>query len=537
MAAIAFLALPANAMPQDATPLYKVCKAVTPPDEDAEIIFEVPAGEESLFSRNCTEFMNDYEGLHRNDIMGSVVRQVYDAADGTLYFANPLSDFTLLSYLKGSYDADGSIVIEGPQFIYDEYDDWTDEYVKMYMLPMKLVVDDSGRATYIANDDMKYVLKKTDSGYEAADPELLLGLAAYGELADIDGNPTGQTGYAWLGYGDRDIKLTPRQGSNGVTPPDGAVMDKWLFHDPYEDALINIAIDGDDMYIQGIDRGVKDAWVKGKISDGKVTIPSGSYIGINGDIAYYSYLWGSTLEYDEDLEIMVGGSPTEETVFDYDAEGKRLTLRDGYAICSMPDDYYLLTLYEEVSIYKQNRNIETPPANPCDLEVVPYDEYYEAGTMSFNIPTVDDDGCVLDTDRLYYRIYLNGEAYTFTPDEYPYLGLSEVMVNVPFGLYDNYSIFCSGTYHDLFFSSELPAEGCGVQSVYINEEGKELCSEIVTSSDSGIHSAETLREEASRTYYNLQGYAVDPTCDGPVICRIVYSDGTVKTVKSMRVAR
>lgn len=112
LAAIAFLALPANAMPQDATPLYKVCKAVTPPDEDAEIIFEVPAGEESLFSRNCTEFMNDYEGLHRNDIMGSVVRQVYDAADGTLYFANPLSDFTLLSYLKGSYDADGSIVIE-----------------------------------------------------------------------------------------------------------------------------------------------------------------------------------------------------------------------------------------------------------------------------------------------------------------------------------------------------------------------------------------------------------------------------------------
>lgn len=69
--------------------MYKVCKAVTPPDEDAEIIFEVPDGDVSFFSRSCTEFKNDYEGLQRNDIKGSVVRQVYDAADGTLYFANP----------------------------------------------------------------------------------------------------------------------------------------------------------------------------------------------------------------------------------------------------------------------------------------------------------------------------------------------------------------------------------------------------------------------------------------------------------------
>lgn len=30
----------------------------------------------------------------------------------------------------------------------------------MYMLPMKRVVDDSGYATYVATDDMKYVLKK-----------------------------------------------------------------------------------------------------------------------------------------------------------------------------------------------------------------------------------------------------------------------------------------------------------------------------------------------------------------------------------------
>ncbi len=541
MVATGCLILPNVAMSQvavshvEATPLYKVCKAVTPPDEDADIIFEVPDGEVRFFSRSCTEYKNDYEGLQRNDIKGSAVRQVR-ADDGKLYFSNPLSDFILLSYLKGSYDADGSIVIEGPQFVYDEYDDWTEEYVRMYMLPMKKEVDESGFATYVAVDDMKYVLRKTDSGYEAADPEILLGLAAYGELADIDGNPTGETGYAWLGYGDLDIKFVEREGSNGVTPPDEAVMDKWVFQDPYEMDFVNVAFYGDEIYIQGLDRGVAGAWVRGKVSDGKVTIPSGSYLGINPDIVYFSYLWGSKLEHGDDGEI-ISGSPTAEVVFDYDAEGKKLTLMDGYAICSMPEDYYLLTLYENVSIARQNRNVDTPPAKPYELSVAPFDEYFEAGIISFYIPNVDEDGNLLDVDKLFYRIYINDEAFTFTPDEYPYLGIGEDMVNVPYRLYDNWDIFVSGEYHDVFFHFELPEEGCGVQAVYINEEGKELVSKIVSSGDSGVDLLDTAVEETSRAYYNMQGQRVDEAYEGPVVCRIVYNDGTVRTVKRIHTTR
>lgn len=82
-----------------------------------------------------------------------------------------------------------------------------------------------------------------------------------------------------------------------------------------------------------------------------------------------------------------------------------------------------------------------------------------------------------------------------------------------------------------------PPDGCRVQSVYINEEGEEVCSEILMSGDSGINSPKNFREELSRTYYNLQGHAVDSSYNGPAICRIVYSDGTVKTIKMMRAGR
>lgn len=538
---MASLALSAMAVPQEFAPLKKVCREVTPPNADDEIIYEVPDGELTYFSRNCMEFAYDWEGVHRNEIKGSVVRQV-KADDGTLYFSNPLADFPMHSYLKGSYDADGSIVIEGPQFIYEEYDDWNEVWISFYIVPMKQVVDESGMATYVATDDMKYVLKKTDNGYEAADPELLLGLASYGELTDMEGNPTGEMGYSWRGFGEYDILFSPREGSNGVTPPAGAAIDKWVFQDEFETTLVDVAFDGDDIYLLGIDRGTEgdwvNGWVKGHISDGKVTIPSGYYIGINEAVSYFSYLWGAKIEYeydDEGNETAIG-SPLEEVVFDYDAEGKKLTLRDGYATCSMPEDFYVLTFYEDVSIYSQNRNVDTPPAKPYDLEVQPWDDYFGAGIMRFWIATVDTDGCLLDTDRLYYRFYINGELFTFTPAEYPNLGIDEDMVNVPYYLYDNWDIFSYYNYRTVYFHFELPAEGCGVQSMYINEEGKELFSEI-TSSGSGVESTVMQPEETSRAYYNLQGQRVDETYNGPVVCRIVYSDGSVKTVKRMRAGR
>ncbi len=534
---MASLALSAMAVPQEFAPLKKVCREVTPPNADDEIIFYPPEGELTYLSRNCMEFAYDWEGVHRNEIKGSLMRQI-KAEDGTLYFSNPLADFTMLSWLKGSYDADGSIVIEGPQFIYDEYDDWNEVWINFYILPMKQVVDESGMATYVATDDMKYVLKKTDNGYEAADPEILLGLANYGELADAQGNLTGEMGYSWRGFGEYDIKLTTREGSNGVTPPAGAAIDTWVFKDPYETALTDVALDGNDIYIQGLDRGVKDSWVKGHISDGKVTIPSGSYLGINESIAYYSYLWGAKIEYeydDEDNEIMTG-SPLEEVVFDYDAEAQKLTLRNGYATCSMPEDFYVLTFYEGVTVFNQHRNVDTPPAPPYDLDVQPWDDYFEAGLLGFRIPNVDIDGGLLDTDRLYYRIYFNGELFTFTPSAYSHLGIEEDMVNVPLDLYDNWDIFRAENYVSIFFQFELPAEGCGVQSMYINEEGKEIFSEI-TSSGSGVESTVMQPEETSRAYYNLQGQRVDETYNGPVVCRIVYSDGSVKTVKRMRAGR
>lgn len=281
---------------------------------------------------------------------------------------------------------------------------------------------------------------------------------------------------------------------------------------------------------------MKDAWVKATVADGKATIPSHTYLGVNDNICYFSYLWGSTLEYDE-AEEKLRGTPTEEVVFTYDPDAKKLTLQDGYAICSFPDDYYLLTLYEKVNIYRQNRNVNTPPAKPYELEVVPMDDYYGYGIIYVNIPDYDEENNLLDTDKLYYSIYIAGERYDFIPEEYPSLGLTEETQNLPYNLADNYMIYSSGNFRAIYFDFELPEDECGVQSMYINEEGNEIRSEITSSKDSGVNGPETAKTVKSRTFYNLQGQPVSSTYTGPVITKTLYTDGTQKVTKSLRPLR
>lgn len=517
---------------QEARPMLKVTKAVVPPEEDSEIVYEIPTGETTVYSRECTAFHNDYfNGVTISHPKGSMTKKTYVAEDGTLWFSNPLSEFMLLSYVKGRYDENGSIVIEGPQLVYSEYDYDLEDFVNAYLLPMVMVTDEAG-ATYVSAEDMKYVLKKTENGYEAENPDLLLGLATYGELADLDGNPTGEMGYAWLGYGDRGMQLTEAPADNGINPPASVQIEKWTFTDPYEKGLINVAIDGDAIYIQGLDRGVPEAWAKATVKDGKATIPSGQYLGYNESIGYLSYIWGSKITYYEESEGLLGDA-TDEAVFIYDAEKKEMTLKDGYgyAICSTPDEYYLITLYAEVSLKYQNRNVNTPPSAPTDLGVTGYDDYYEFGIIEFDMSVTDEEGNILDKNNLYYTIYINGEPFEFTPETYP---VEEATTLMPYSLYDNCMIYRSDGYHTIYFDAVLPEDACGVQAVYINEEGKEIRSKIVTSGTSGAEMNVTGKNEVSRSVYNMQGQSVSDGYRGPVIVRTAYDDGSVKVSKSMR---
>ena len=130
-----------------------------------------------------------------------------------------------------------------------------------------------------------------------------------------------------------------RAGGELVTPPSTATVETWYTtggtfyaygQDDWENATsdmptVNVAFDGDDIYIQGMAYWFKDAWIKGSISENTATFASGQYIG--------------TDEYGD--EFIVGsadGQTISDIVFAYDATEGVLTASTSYILESTAAD-------------------------------------------------------------------------------------------------------------------------------------------------------------------------------------------------------
>ncbi len=111
------------------------------------------------------------------------------------------------------------------------------------------------------------------------------------------------------------------------------------------------------------------------------------------------------------------------------------------------------------------------PANPTITEWLDCGDETGNSYLGFNIPTTDIDGLPMNTNQLYYYIYVDGEVFTFAPDTYPLI--SEEMTLIPYNFTDqfdfrNYRVYFYRTNADGF---EKLFTGCiGIQSVYIIDD-------------------------------------------------------------------
>ena len=117
-------------------------------------------------------------------------------------------------------------------------------------------------------------------------------------------------------------KAPRRDAGELVTPPETATVETWYTADGtfniygrygWEDYTANmpsikVAIDGDNLYIQGLSYYFTEGWIKGTINGNKVVFDNGQYVGGQG----------------EGMDYIVGGDNTgavaESIIFNYDAE-------------------------------------------------------------------------------------------------------------------------------------------------------------------------------------------------------------------------
>ena len=248
-------------------------------------------------------------------------------------------------------------------------------------------------------------------------------------MGDADGK--------FSGYGSSDNVISVMT-EKPVTLPAGiqSTTYKMAYTDYYTKTdmqkNVSVAIDGNDIYLG---KFYNNYWIKGTINGSKVTFPTEQYLG-SEKISYANH------EY-----FLVFDSQTYQSVnsmeFDYDKAAGTLTSSQILAVNQGKKYAALIEVWMNPTLTDAHF-VVAAPATPVIVSVMPYgaEEGSNVGAMAYQLNTKTDDGQELNSDNIYYNVYLDGKLTTFS---YPtYQALSASLTDIPFGFYDYYTQQSSG---------------------------------------------------------------------------------------------
>lgn len=452
------------------------------------------------------------------------------ADDGTVYLRNPLTTFYTNTYVRGTLNGD-TVSVALPQHIQhlDADPDSGEEEADVYLYKCSYKqVDDEGGSFFPTDDQtMKFVwtgdslimVNSTETSY-------LLGACT------ADGG--------WYGFGDYVNSYAVFKGET-VRPGDGATVQQCAFKsycDGVESgSVVKMAVDGNDIYLSGVNPNQPDAWIKGTIQGNKATFAGAQYLGV--DQVTESHTFFEPVGYEEvyveewdDYDWEYYFNPSLE--MDYDADAQRLTcdtlfsINQGYRLVNQ------MYTYEDFSFEPWNER----PATPANPELEGYEDYfsdYGYGMFAFYLERSDATGYLLLDDQLYYNIYIDDEVLTFSPDEY--VMIDEELTNVPFDYTDRYDLTnYTGRYSVAIYRSGF--DKIGVQLTYTGG-GETHKSDIVyyvlatgeTEVVSAIATPAIAQQPVGVVYHDLSGRSIQKPHSGICIKTFRYADGTEKSVK------
>lgn len=227
-----------------------------------------------------------------------------------------------------------------------------------------------------------------------------------------------------------------------VVLPEGVEAKEYVM--TYDDGStpVKVAVDGNDVYFQGMSQYCPEAWVKGtKGEDNTVTFPAKQYMGEYAGMTSYFFYNG-------------------ETVFTYDPETDTYTA-EGQVFGALGGQYY-------------DGNYTNPVISPVtEKAVMPANPAITALTngnygwyIDFNVPLQDVNGDPILASKLTYIIYTDVEKevapLTFTPATHEML--TEELTEIPYGFTEQYDIYANKIYLNDLFSEDW--NKIGIQSIY-----------------------------------------------------------------------
>lgn len=530
--------------PSDPFPTY-------PPAPVTEVIKEAPGVEYHY----CKDVVGYGGGL---PIQGYSVRAEINWDGTDAYFRNILTAARMNTYVKASLQ-DDMIVVPMNQTVFDDYPE-DEGYVLNLGLMRTLISDmDGDRYVYFEYspdfDSLSYKIR-ADGGYEITSPVASTPLPYENCIQpSLVGWPDYVMGYyfsddyLWNGYCDVfqiydlfDYEMTKLPENAAELP-----MNRMSYvNRDHDGVIVNVYDAGDCLYFENMSPYApgsvfKADFVTDETAGNRLEVQPNQYVGDEADMYY---IITSTAYMAGPYPDLVPDTPAY-FLYERDDQGRIVSVEadpfEEYFLTFNDDimGYWDLDSFQGVKLTLQDSFAGTP-STPYNLSYEPLGSMMGSNWIFFNLSQFADNGDIIDTQNLYYRVYLNGddEPWEFEPITAPnlvdvlftmYYGLSEPTTLIPYNFSNGRDILKDefGLYYVALYVDGI--ESVGVQAVYF-WDGVETTSDIFTIETDSVESIQAT-VPVSVEYYDFQGRKVSNPGKGLYIRRMQLSDGTFKSEK------
>ena len=517
--------------------LFSICALVLSLTASAQIIKDTPKGKliENLYRSSKSWVKKGWTGVQPGRYEG-IVSKIVIGEDGCIYIYNPLSGLDSKSWLKLEKQADGKYRAKLPQDIFTDDlggDDDEEESSERTISLTRLVSSDDGK-NYEPIGANNYV----DFTVEGR----TLKMSGMGQKKQIWGasfNNKWERNYG----GDWALTIEPLK-EQLITPPATATKSQYTVTSKSDPSprIVEVMTNNNDIYVKGLFKAEKlaNVWVKLTKQGDKAVMPTNQYLGITKKTDFKKYDSDKSEYHTFAAAFESETKAAENLEFSIDATGKLTAskiLRTSLGRASNDnitgEDY--IESYDALTLTPYVQKEVEAPATPeyFYLSSTPnYDNTSNEIKLAFYVKNADVNGNVLDPEKMYYNVYVNGstEPFKFKKTETQYRDMHEdEMTNIPFNYKDksNYDFKVVDNLRILhFFDSSITR--LKVVMVY-ESDGKKYSSEpmVATLPTDGIESS-NFSKTTTEKYYTVDGRQIQKLQKGLNI--IKSSDGTTRKV-------
>ena len=516
--------------------LFSICALVLSLTASAQIIKDTPKGKliENLYRSSKSWVKKGWTGVQPGRYEG-IVSKIVIGEDGCIYIYNPLSGLDSKSWLKLEKQADGKYRAKLPQDIFTDDlggDDDEEESSERTISLTRLVSSDDGK-NYEPIGANNYV----DFTVEGR----TLKMSGMGQKKQIWGasfNNKWERNYG----GDWALTIEPLK-EQLITPPATATKSQYTVTSKSDPSprIVEVMTDNNDIYVKGLFKAEKlaNTWVKLTKQGDKAVMSTNQYLGITKKTDFKKYDSDKS-EYHTFAAAFENEEKTAENLeFSIDATGKLTAsklLRTSLGRASNDnitgEDY--IESYEGLTLTPYVQKEVGAPATPeyfYFTSTPNYDNTSNEIKLAFYVKNADVNGNVLNPEKMYYNVYVNGSTEPFKfkkGTNYNYMEQEE-LVNIPFNYKDknNYDFKVIDNLRILhFYDSSITR--LKVVMVY-ESDGKKYSSEPLVASlpTDGIESA-NFSKTTTEKYYTVDGRQIQKLQKGLNI--IKSSNGTTRKV-------